>query len=62
MHDVAAPRPIPLQSLVPWALVAVVLLLLLYLIGLDQGALSRSGNLLHEVMHDGRHLLGAPCH
>jgi hypothetical protein len=23
---------------------------------------SRSGMYLHELMHDGRHLLGVPCH
>jgi hypothetical protein len=34
----------------------------LYLVGFDQGALSRSGMFMHELMHDGRHLLGLPCH
>ncbi|WP_280335571.1 CbtB domain-containing protein [Nocardia wallacei] len=44
--------------------VGVVLLamLTLYLVGFDQGAISRSGMYLHELMHDGRHLLGVPCH
>ncbi|WP_429518421.1 CbtB domain-containing protein [Rhodococcus sp. BE178] len=44
--------------------VAVVLLamLALYLVGFDQGAISRSGMYMHELMHDGRHLLGLPCH
>lgn len=42
--------------------VALLALLTLYLVGLDQGALSRSGMYLHELMHDGRHLLGLPCH
>ncbi|MEN0139465.1 MAG: CbtB domain-containing protein [Rhodococcus sp. (in: high G+C Gram-positive bacteria)] len=37
-------------------------LLTLYLVGFDQGAISRSGMYLHELMHDGRHLLGVPCH
>ncbi|MBJ8345336.1 CbtB domain-containing protein [Antrihabitans sp. YC2-6] len=37
-------------------------LLALYLVGFDQGAISRSGMYLHELMHDGRHLLGLPCH
>ncbi|MCL2532674.1 MAG: CbtB-domain containing protein [Nocardiaceae bacterium] len=43
---------------------AVVLLamLALYLVGFDQGAISRSGMYMHELMHDGRHLLGLPCH
>ncbi|MEU1603171.1 CbtB-domain containing protein [Micromonospora matsumotoense] len=39
-----------------------VLLLLTYLVAFDQGAVSRSGMYLHELMHDGRHLLGVPCH
>ena len=39
-----------------------VLLLLAYLVAFDQGGVSRSGMFLHELMHDGRHLLGVPCH
>lgn len=42
--------------------VVLLALLTLYLIGFDQGAISRSGMYLHELMHDGRHLLGLPCH
>jgi Probable cobalt transporter subunit (CbtB) len=55
---------VPLRELVPWAVFAgVVLLALLYLVGMDQGATSViSGSMLHEFMHDGRHLLGFPCH
>jgi hypothetical protein len=47
-----------------WAalVVVAVLLLLAYLVAFDQGAVSRSGMYLHELMHDGRHLLGVPCH
>lgn len=50
---------------------AVVLALLtLYAVFLDQGQLlspvlgkvAVSANYLHEFAHDGRHLLGAPCH
>ncbi|MEV0947455.1 CbtB domain-containing protein [Rhodococcus sp. NPDC049939] len=37
-------------------------MLALYLVGFDQGAISRSGMFMHELMHDGRHLLGLPCH
>ncbi|MBM7458610.1 CbtB domain-containing protein [Rhodococcus coprophilus] len=48
------------------ALIAVGVVLLafltLYLVGFDNGVLSRSGMYLHELMHDGRHLLGLPCH
>jgi hypothetical protein len=47
-----------------WIALAVVagLLLLAYLVAFDQGAVSQSGMYLHELMHDGRHLLGVPCH
>ena len=38
------------------------MLLLAYLVAFDQGAVSQSGTFLHELMHDGRHLLGVPCH
>ncbi|GIE98699.1 CbtB domain-containing protein [Paractinoplanes rishiriensis] len=42
--------------------VVAVMLLLSYLVAFDQGAVSQSGTWLHELMHDGRHLLGVPCH
>ncbi|MFG1653073.1 CbtB domain-containing protein [Micromonospora sp. NPDC049275] len=47
-----------------WTVLATVavLTLLAYLVAFDQGAVSRSGMYLHELMHDGRHLLGVPCH
>jgi len=55
---------ISLRELVPWAVLVVLLaLLLLYLVGAEQGALAlTSGSQLHEFLHDGRHLLGVPCH
>jgi hypothetical protein len=58
------PAPVPLRALLPWAVFAgVVLLGLLYLVGIDQGATSLvPGQLIHEFVHDGRHLLGFPCH
>ena len=39
-------------------------LLMLYFVGLDQGATSIFGsdNHIHEFIHDARHLLGYPCH
>ena len=39
-------------------------LVLLYFVGMDQGAVSITGGsgTLHEFLHDGRHLLGFPCH
>lgn len=61
---VATPVAIPLREVVPWAVFAgVILLSLLYLVGMEQGATSlTSGTVLHEFLHDGRHLLGFPCH
>ncbi|MCV7356092.1 CbtB domain-containing protein [Mycolicibacterium fluoranthenivorans] len=39
-------------------------LLVLYFVGMDQGATSVFGNntYVHEFVHDARHLLGFPCH
>jgi Probable cobalt transporter subunit (CbtB) len=63
----ASARTIAVPALSPRLLAAALLsvglmLLLAYLVGFDQGAVSRSGMYLHELMHDGRHLLGVPCH
>jgi hypothetical protein len=56
--------PPAVSAKVLWSAAGVValLLLLVYLVAFDQGAVSRSGMYLHELMHDGRHLLGVPCH
>jgi hypothetical protein len=39
-------------------------LVVLYVVGMDQGATSVFGGntYVHEFMHDARHLLGFPCH
>ena len=57
-----APTPIPLRDLWPSLLLAAVAIAAIYLMAFDQGAISRSGLWIHEVMHDGRHLLSLPCH
>ena len=56
--------PPAVSARVIWSAAGVVtmLLLLAYLVAFDQGAVSQSGMYLHELMHDGRHLLGVPCH
>ena len=60
----------------PWrdgliaAAAVIVALIALYAVFLDQGQLlspvlgklASTANYLHEFAHDGRHLLGAPCH
>jgi hypothetical protein len=55
---------IPLRALAPWAIFGLVIAtLLVYFVGAEQGALSLiSGTSVHEFLHDGRHLLGFPCH
>ncbi len=60
----ALPAPLPLRELLPWAVFAGLLCLLaLYFVGSEQGATSLiQGMYVHEFVHDGRHLLGFPCH
>jgi cobalt transporter subunit CbtB len=56
-QEAAAPIPVvSLRELAPWALFALALLSLVYL------AVLAPDHTLHEVLHDGRHLLGFPCH
>lgn len=57
-----AVRPLPFRELAPALLLAAFLLLVIYLVQYDQGLISQTGTFLHELMHDGRHLLGVPCH
>ena len=43
--------------------IVVLALIALYFVGAEQGATSVvGGTMLHEFLHDGRHLLGFPCH
>ena len=50
--------------LLPYALFAgVLLMLLIYFVGAEEGATSLiGGHAVHEWVHDARHLLGFPCH
>jgi hypothetical protein len=63
-RTVPEPVSIPVRELVPWAIFATVMLLfLLFVVGVEQGAISVvGGNYIHEFFHDSRHLLGFPCH
>jgi cobalt transporter subunit CbtB len=57
------PPAIALRALWPGTLFALSLLALIYMVGMEQSATSfTSGDLIHEWVHDGRHLLGFPCH
>lgn len=73
MPDIAAPPQvepeaihppkISLHEIWPWALLGFALLLMVYFVGVDEGAASLvPGSSVHEWVHDGRHLLGFPCH
>jgi hypothetical protein len=67
MPQDAAGTPAPIISareLTPWvAFAGLLLMLLLYFVGAEEGATSLiGGSAIHEFVHDGRHLLGFPCH
>lgn len=59
-----APIRIPVREILPWAIFGgLICLLAIYFVGAEQGATSIfSGMYIHEFVHDGRHLLGFPCH
>lgn len=75
-HTVAAPfvgaptiptveiPTVDLRELAPWAFFFGLLsLLVIFFVSADQGAVSLfAGSAVHEWVHDGRHLLGYPCH
>jgi hypothetical protein len=55
--------PIPVRDLLPWAIFGAVLLLAIYFVGSEEGATALiPGMYVHEFVHDGRHLIGFPCH
>ena len=58
------PSAIPLREVLPWAIFGGLLFLIaIYFVGAEEGATSIiSGMYVHELVHDGRHLLGFPCH
>jgi len=60
----ALPAAIPIREVLPWAIFGGLLLMLaIYFVGAEQGATSLIGGMyVHEFVHDGRHLLGFPCH
>lgn len=56
--------PISLRRALPWLVFAALIFIVgAYFVGAEQGANSLlSGTAIHEWVHDGRHLLGFPCH
>ena len=66
-HAVVAPAtrpvPIPIRDVVPWIVFSLFFLLAVYFVGAEEGATALiKGMYVHEFLHDGRHLLGFPCH
>ena len=61
--DVAV-APLPVREVLPWALFGILMLaFLIYFVGAEQSASAVvQGDMIHEFLHDGRHLLGFPCH
>ena len=55
---------IPLKEVLPWVIFAgLICLLSIYFVEAEEGATSIvKGMYVHEFVHDGRHLLGFPCH
>jgi hypothetical protein len=55
---------LPVRAVLPWAVfVGLLALIALYFVGAEQGATAVfAGAEVHEFVHDGRHLLGFPCH
>lgn len=55
---------VPVKETLPWiAFVGLLALIILYFVSSEQGATALiSGGYVHEFVHDGRHLLGFPCH
>ena len=60
----AVPAPIPIRHLLPWTAFALLLAaILVYFVAAEGGVTSLTdGTFVHELTHDGRHLLGFPCH
>ncbi|HXW31185.1 MAG TPA: CbtB domain-containing protein [Xanthobacteraceae bacterium] len=53
-----------MREILPWAIFGGLLLILgIYFVGVEEGAAAVfNGMYVHEFVHDGRHLLGFPCH
>jgi hypothetical protein len=61
---IAGDTAIPVKDIIPWAVFGVLLAAIcLYFVSTEQGAVSLfKGMYVHEFVHDGRHLMGFPCH
>jgi hypothetical protein len=61
---VAGATTIPVEEILPWAVFGLLIAtIFLYFVSTEQGAFAIfDGMYVHEFVHDGRHLLGFPCH
>jgi len=64
LDSTVMPLLLPVRELMPWVIFGGLLMLLaIYFVGAEEGATSLiPGMYVHEFVHDGRHLLGFPCH
>ena len=63
MEHPAAPALVPQLSPVRMWLAAVAAMAVLYAVTMENGVVLADGaRYLHDLFHDGRHLLGVPCH
>ena len=60
----AALPQIPVAALAPWTVFfSLLTVVVLFFVGAEQGAFSvLEGTLVHEWVHDARHVMGSPCH
>jgi hypothetical protein len=59
-----APIRIPIREILPWAVfIGLLAFIAIYFVSVEQGATATFANMyVHEFFHDGRHLIGFPCH
>lgn len=67
MHATEAPAAqpgtaLPVGAWLAAALAAALFWTVMMETGFASAALGQSGPFLHELFHDGRHLIGVPCH
>lgn len=60
LPEAAQPPAISAREIWPWTLLGLALTAVFAIVASDAGAVG--GTVLHEWVHDGRHLLGFPCH
>lgn len=58
----ARTAPIPRSGFLLLALAVALLWLVTFEGGPVSSAIGQAGSFLHELFHDGRHLIGVPCH